>query len=309
MGKESEAAGMMARAVRLLLAERQVAFRPILARIGGGVTAGLLLSQLCYWSERTRPEAEGWIYKTMADLEGETAMGRHEQDTARHLLSERGLIEEDLRGVPPIRHFRIVWDRLDAALLELVERPQIDLPESGKLNSRKAANQIVAIRQHIPETPSQIPDKYVPPPATPVVPYRAEDPVFGAAWKLWEQALGLPPNPITKETLGEILDTFHPSLEWVQDAFREMAGANVRSLPYLRRILERWTREGKLPRAPAPPPRERRRLHEAATTPDPGKGGLHVAGPTGRRLGLRGNDEIPGRGLIIEGDLGKVNHA
>ena len=53
-------------AVRELLGRGPVAYYRAFAAIGGGVTSGVLLSQLFYWTNRAS-HPEGWIYKTQAD--------------------------------------------------------------------------------------------------------------------------------------------------------------------------------------------------------------------------------------------------
>ena len=45
---------------------RPVAYHRLLAIAGGTVGAGVFLSQLIYWSERT-DDPEGWVYKTLDD--------------------------------------------------------------------------------------------------------------------------------------------------------------------------------------------------------------------------------------------------
>jgi hypothetical protein len=82
-----------------------VAYRPVLARLGGSVNAGVMLSQALYWTFRTGPD--GWFYKKADDWELETGLSRHEQTGARRLLRENGLIEEKVKRAPPIVHFRV----------------------------------------------------------------------------------------------------------------------------------------------------------------------------------------------------------
>jgi hypothetical protein len=147
---------------------RPIAFHRMFATVGGSVGAGVFLSQLYYWSERT-DDPDGWVYKTAEDWYDETMLGRHELDTVRKALKRKGIIEEKLRGVPATTNYRIKWDDLFESLKEAARdhrervdkrrlnqfagkrqtegRPQIagkrqtSLPESDKLDSFKAANQ------------------------------------------------------------------------------------------------------------------------------------------------------------------------
>src|SRR5689334_22262607 len=102
--------------LRALLA-RPIAFHKLLAISGGSVGAGVFLSQLVYWSERTT-DPGGWIYKTAEDWWGEAALSRYELDTIRTTLKKRGLIEEKRAGVPAKLYYKIEWETLEKSLHE-----------------------------------------------------------------------------------------------------------------------------------------------------------------------------------------------
>lgn len=87
-----------------ILGNRPIAFNPILAKITGSVTAGLFLSQLLYWSDKSKNE---FFYKTIAEIEEETALTREQQDSAIKRLKQLRLIEVKLMGVPARRHFKL----------------------------------------------------------------------------------------------------------------------------------------------------------------------------------------------------------
>ena len=110
------------------LCDRPIAFHRVYAKISGGITSGLMLSQAMYWSTRTN-DSEGWFYKTADEWEEETALSRREQETARMRLRNTGFWEEKLRGVPARLHFRIDLDKLISSLAE-----------SAKLDSRDTPN-------------------------------------------------------------------------------------------------------------------------------------------------------------------------
>ncbi len=90
---------------------RPIAFYSAYAHALGSVTAALLLSQLCYWSDKGH-DGDGWIYKTQADLEAETGMGRREQETARRVLRAAGILHERKAGTPARLYFRVDCERL-----------------------------------------------------------------------------------------------------------------------------------------------------------------------------------------------------
>lgn len=91
--------------------ERPVAVHSILIKATGSVKLAVMLSQLIYWTDRTN-DPEGWIYKTQKDMFDETGMSRTEQETARTLGAKLGVLESDVRGRPPVMHYRVNIDKL-----------------------------------------------------------------------------------------------------------------------------------------------------------------------------------------------------
>jgi hypothetical protein len=108
------------RKVLLALLDTPIAFHRVFVKIGGGATAGLLLSQAFYWSKNRAARArDGWFYKSAAEWEEETGLTRREQETARRHLRERGLLEEQigvLKDEGRVLWFRVNIDALCAAL-------------------------------------------------------------------------------------------------------------------------------------------------------------------------------------------------
>ena len=99
-----------------LLGPGCVAFYPRLADLTGSVTAALLLGQCLYWTRsvlRQQPQRDGWFWKTAAEWRRETGLSRREQDTARCRLRALGLLQEQRRGMPARR-----WYRVDVAGLQ-----------------------------------------------------------------------------------------------------------------------------------------------------------------------------------------------
>src|SRR5947209_5112837 len=99
------------RAIQALVGDRPIAYHASLARALGSVTAGVLLSQLLYWAPRTS-NPDGWFWKTRDDIYEETGLGRREQETARKVLRDAGVLLEQLKGVPARVHFRIHMDNI-----------------------------------------------------------------------------------------------------------------------------------------------------------------------------------------------------
>lgn len=109
------------------LLDRPIAFNPAFKRITGSTVAALMLSQAWYWSKRTS-DKDGWFYKKQGDWETETGLTRYEQETARKHLIEKGIMEEELHGVPATLFFRIKRDKIYELLgVQFVETPQTGL--------------------------------------------------------------------------------------------------------------------------------------------------------------------------------------
>ncbi|HOI82980.1 MAG TPA: hypothetical protein PKW30_01600, partial [Campylobacterales bacterium] len=98
-----------------LLTGRTIAFNVKLVWITGSVNAALLLSQLCYWSDKG--DMRNFFYKTINEIEDETGLSRYEQDGALKLLVAKKLVTYELRSVPPKRYFRVQWEAIEKALL------------------------------------------------------------------------------------------------------------------------------------------------------------------------------------------------
>jgi hypothetical protein len=110
---------------------RPVAFHAILGRVCGSATAGLMLSQAIYWSERTNDQ-NGWFYKTQAEWEEEICLSRWEQETARKRLRERGFLAEQLRGNPARLYYRVEIEAVARAVAQYAEKPQSSLRDDRK---------------------------------------------------------------------------------------------------------------------------------------------------------------------------------
>ena len=99
-----------------------ITFHRCLVRVTGSVTAALMLSQAMAWTEDLAPEVEGWFMRSQGDWAEETGLSRWEQETARRVLRNCGLLEERKMGMPARLWFRVNRQRLGAALRELSER-------------------------------------------------------------------------------------------------------------------------------------------------------------------------------------------
>jgi hypothetical protein len=90
---------------------RVVGYSPDHARIVGGATIGLFLSQLLFLSDKGA-NPEGWVYKSEAEMGKETGLTKREQQTARRKLLSRGVIAIMRGGWKNTYHFKVLWEKL-----------------------------------------------------------------------------------------------------------------------------------------------------------------------------------------------------
>lgn len=108
-----------------LAVERPIAYSVNLAKLTGDAKAALLLSQLVYWT-RVGVNIEhhgGWIFKTREQWQGETALSRYEQESARSHLLDAGLLQEARVGSPARNCYRLVPEALGMGLSSLLDTP------------------------------------------------------------------------------------------------------------------------------------------------------------------------------------------
>jgi hypothetical protein len=108
--------------VKDMLPHRVVGYSPDLARIVGGATTGLFLSQLLFLSDKGH-NPEGWVYKSEAEMGQETGLTKREQQTARRKLLALGVIAIMRGGWKNTYHFKILWEKLYQVIAG-IKRPQ-----------------------------------------------------------------------------------------------------------------------------------------------------------------------------------------
>jgi hypothetical protein len=97
--------------VKDLLPNRVVGYSPDLARIVGGATTGLFLSQLLFLSDKGH-NPDGWVYKSEQEMGKETGLTKREQQTARRKLLALGVIIIMRGGWKNTYHFKVIWEKL-----------------------------------------------------------------------------------------------------------------------------------------------------------------------------------------------------
>jgi nicotinamide mononucleotide adenylyltransferase len=107
--------------IKDMLPNRVVGYSPDLARIVGGATIGLFLSQLLFLSDKGH-NPDGWVYKSEAEMGRETGLTKREQQTARRKLLSLGVIAIERRGFKFTYHFKVIWERLYQVIEKALSR-------------------------------------------------------------------------------------------------------------------------------------------------------------------------------------------
>lgn len=114
-----------------------VAYYPKLAKINGSVLANLFLCQMYYWQGK-QDDQNGWIEKTQAEIEAKTGLTRSEQETARQLLRQRGVIKERYKGLPRRLEFWLDENELENRWAFFLEyKGEKSLVEDAKLTQKR----------------------------------------------------------------------------------------------------------------------------------------------------------------------------
>ena len=97
-----------------LLKDRGPAYIPWLVE-EYGAQAGLFMSQLLFWDGKGH-DPDGWIYKSENEWRRETGLTRSAVRNARKILTRKGVLEEDKRGLPRRLYYRADLRALMAVL-------------------------------------------------------------------------------------------------------------------------------------------------------------------------------------------------
>lgn len=95
---------------------RPVVYYPRIAEaFGKDIRCAAFLGNFTYW-EGKQSDPDGWTYKSQAEIERETGLGRYAQEKAREKLRELGVLQERKDGKPPILKYKFDWGKMDDVL-------------------------------------------------------------------------------------------------------------------------------------------------------------------------------------------------
>jgi hypothetical protein len=135
--------------VKDMLPNKVVGYSPDLARMVGGATIGLFLSQLLFLSDKGANPG-GWVYKSEQEMGKETGLTKREQQTARRKLLSLGVIAIMRGGWKNTYHFKVIWEKLYQVIAGF-QRPQTVSTEK----TDRAQNVPTEPVQNVATTPAQ----------------------------------------------------------------------------------------------------------------------------------------------------------
>jgi hypothetical protein len=135
--------------IKDMLPNRVVGYSPDLARMVGGATTGLFLSQLLFLSDKGA-NPDGWVYKSEQEMGKETGLTKREQQTARRKLLALGVITIMRGGWKNTYHFKVLWEKLYQVIAG-IKRPQ-NVPTE---KSERAQNAVTEPRQTVSTKPPE----------------------------------------------------------------------------------------------------------------------------------------------------------
>ena len=112
---------------------RTIAVYNCLIDVAGSIKAAVFLSQLIYWTRHGVDviEHDGWIYKTIQQMQDETGLTKREQGTCKDKLQQRNLIETRRWGLGARLELRVNLNELARAvcIANGIDEVVLGLPE------------------------------------------------------------------------------------------------------------------------------------------------------------------------------------
>jgi hypothetical protein len=141
--------------VKEMLPNRTVGYSPDLARMVGGATIGLFLSQLLFLSDKGA-NPDGWVYKSEAEMGKETGLTKREQQTARRKLLSLGVIVIMRGGWKNTYHFKVIWEKL-YQVIEKFQQGQTVPTEKSEQIQNVATEPVQNVPTQPPECVQNVP--------------------------------------------------------------------------------------------------------------------------------------------------------
>jgi hypothetical protein len=144
--------------IKDMLPNRVVGYSPDLARIVGGATIGLFLSQILFLSDKGA-NPEGWVYKSEQEMGKETGLTKREQQTARRKLLSLGVIVIMRGGWKNTYHFKVIWEKLYQVIAG-IQRTQNAITEKGEQQQNVPTEPVQTVPTQPPEWQQNVSTKW-----------------------------------------------------------------------------------------------------------------------------------------------------
>lgn len=113
--------------------EEPICIHRCLLTLTKSITAALMLTYSNYQMQDLPQEADGWFCKSQDEWQAALGLSRFEQEGARKILRDMGVLEEKRVGMPAKLHFRVNGQKL---LQLLSEQARSNFDESLKQAGR-----------------------------------------------------------------------------------------------------------------------------------------------------------------------------
>jgi len=112
--------------------------KPFIQLLDGDINAAILLSQLCYWADRTG-HVEGWVYKTYENWYEEICLTKYQVSRASSVLKSAGIIETKVMKISgnPTVHYRILDEPFSNWLVKFLDEGKLTSPKVKKLDKQE----------------------------------------------------------------------------------------------------------------------------------------------------------------------------
>lgn len=110
--------------------KRTVAFQIVFVEVFGGINEALLLQQLLFWNDKGSRK-DGYIYKTMDEIQEEIMISHSQQRRAREVLEKIGVLKTKIartRG-ETMRHYKVNVQELIKVISEYHKIPPPSIQE------------------------------------------------------------------------------------------------------------------------------------------------------------------------------------
>ena len=144
------------------LLDRPIAYHRVYRSITGSTVAAVMLSQLAYWQgivDQGGGGVNGWIHKTIDEIEKETGLSRQEQITARKVLKKLKILNEKKEGLPRKLFFQVNFEVLENFLMQyqsVKPKKRKVKPRQGKLEKQYLDAAVAAANPNDPAAYSAI---------------------------------------------------------------------------------------------------------------------------------------------------------